>query len=42
VSLGDEKIKLTREQAERFATNWLKSKLDEIQDIVDEIKSRLI
>jgi len=39
--LEPEKIVLTREQSERFATDWLKTKLNEINDIVKEIQSKI-
>jgi len=36
-----DKITLTREQSERFATDWLKGKLNDLKEIVDEIESKL-
>jgi len=34
-------LELTKEQANRFASNWLKTKLTEIEDIVQEIRDKL-
>lgn len=36
-----EKLELTEEQLNRFASDWLKTKLKEIKDIVEEIEEKL-